>query len=329
MCISAQDFTFSDKGVQQLARAIAETVNHTNQLPSSFNLPMANGHNMIITTPNAFELFCRAIIAWKDSSHFPTSVPLLLSDLSFPAPEPHSEPERDGESIPIFSRDIGDKAHIWLALAEAPGHKLFSVMKFGESKATAYRLTIGQIVVAMAILIDQSVKDYALSHSDIIPLAIEVPLVHSPVDWNDRHAPLLVQFNEQHQPGVPIIIQPHLGITIQGILLSDRKPVQTELRSPFCGTIRIEVDGYGPIVKVRLLLDGMEKQVFTGLGPHFYDLNTLALADGTYTLSAVATDTNSKPYIYIYSFMVANGRRCGFTPAELDTHPVGLLNVKG
>lgn len=325
--LRAQDLSFSDKGVQQLARAIAETATRTNQLPASFTLPMANGHSMVISAPNAFELFCRAIVTWKDTTHFPATMPLLLNDLTFPAPEAQSEPERDGESIPIFARDIGDKAHIWLALAEAPGHKMFNVMKFGESKSTAYRLTIGQIVVAMAVLIDQSVKDFETTHTDQIPLAIEVPLVHSPSDWNDRRTPLSALFDAPHVVA-PVIVPPSLNITIEGIAFSDYKLMQNQLATPFCGTIHIDVDGSGPVAKVRLLLDGEEKSVFDGGGSHSYDLNTLALEDGIYALSAVATDMNGKPYIYICSFTVANGRRCGFTPAVLARDGKDIRDLK-
>ncbi len=187
---------------------------------------MTNGHNMIITAPNAFELFCRAIVAWKDTTHFPTITPLQLYDLSFPAPEAKSEPERDGDTIPVFSRDIGDKARIWLALAEAPGHKAFGVMKFGENPAAAYRLTVGQCTVAMAILIDETVKEFEVTHADIIPLAVEVPLVHSPTDWNDRNAPVPVLYDVPPPPPPPA--QPSLTITMQGIPLSDREPMNNE-----------------------------------------------------------------------------------------------------
>ncbi len=331
-CIRAQDITFSDKSVQQLARVIAEAAKRTNHLPSSYVLPMANGHNMIITCPNAFELFCHAIITWKATTHFPTTIPLLLYDLTFPTPDPQDEPDRDGESLPIFSRDIGNTqtgASFWMQMAGEPGHHMFNYQKFSTNKVAAYRLTIGQIVVAMAILIDESVKDYEATHSDIIPLAIEVPLVYSPVDWNDRSTPIPILPDTQQEVEAPVLIQPYLNISIQGIQLSDIKPIQNELTAPFCGNIRIDVDGYGPIVKIRLLLDGVEKQVFDGLGPHSYDLNTLMLKDGTYALSAVATDTSGKPYIYIYSFTVANGRKCDFTPAELDTHAVELHNIAG
>ncbi len=78
------------------------------------------------------------------------------------------------------------------------------------------------------------------------------------------------------------------------------------------------MEGLGPIVKIRLLLDGVEKTAFDGLGPHSFDLNTLTLNDGSYSLSVIATDATGQPLIYIFSFKVNNGRNCGFTPAELD-----------
>ncbi len=38
-CLHAQDFTFSDRGVQQLAKVIAETAKQTNRLPSASAFP--------------------------------------------------------------------------------------------------------------------------------------------------------------------------------------------------------------------------------------------------------------------------------------------------
>ncbi len=294
-----------------MAKKIAEVAAQTNQLPSAFGLPMANGHTMVITAPNAYELLCRTIVTWKDTKYFPDTVPLLLGNLAPPSPDPSIEPSQEGLRLAIFSEDLSTNAHAGLSLAESR-QQIISGMKFGESKSTSYYLTAAQLIVAMSVLIDDAVNDFEKTKLNKIPDVIVVPLVHSPVDWNDNRNPLDCSLPTEPPP--PPVIQPSLNISIQGIDLNERAAHGGPMS--FCGAIRIELLGVGPIVKVRLLLDGVEKQVFDGLGPHVYDLNTLTLADGTYTFSVTATDTDGKLYSYIYSFTVANGRKSGFTPAD-------------
>jgi len=313
---SAQEFTFRGSDVIQLARTIATQATSTNQLPSAYNLRMANGHVMTITAPNAFELLTRATVAWKDTGNYPATVPLLISELTISAPDPTMEPKRAGERIPVFSAEIGEKAHFWLQLAEAPAHKMFSVMKFGESEATSYRLTAAQMIVAMAVLTDEAVRDFEHNGKKEVPLAVAVPLVRSPQDWTDtRNAVNVGTPAAAPDHPDPVLIQPDLRITVQGIELSDRGP-NIKNSQPFCGSIRIEMNGYGPIAKIRLLLDGDERKTFDGVGPHLFNINTLTLPDGAHVLTLNATDTEGKTHLYVYSFPISNGRESGFTPAE-------------
>lgn len=311
----AQEISFHGSDVVQLAKTIAAEAARTNQLPAAYSLPMANGHTATITAPNAFELLVRATVGRNDNSKtFPAEISLQITDLTIPASDPRYEPEMDGIKIPVFTAEIDEKARYWQAIAEAPGHKLFTAMKFGVTQATTYRLTAAQIIVAMAVLIDDIMSEKK------IPLAIAVPLVHSPSDWTDTSKPVVVGAVTAGQADTPPpLIQPDLRITVQGIELSERGPVPGDGQmAPFCGVIRIELTGYGPITKIRLLLDGVERKEYDGLGPNYFDLNTLTLTDGPHTLAATSIDADGKNYAYIFSFPIANGRESGFSPAETD-----------
>ncbi len=300
----AQDITFNGNDIILLAKTITAQVSKTNVLPPSFQMTMANGHQMIVTAPSVFELLARATVAWKENKAFPTQVPLMILDLNGPAFDPQHEPKRPGQVIAVPSVDIGNYAPLWLQMAEAPGHKLPYGMKF----ETSYRLTMAQIIVAMAALIEETLRE------NKFPSAVAIPLIKSPTDWLDTRAPIALitpPTKDDNQ-----IWAADMRITLNGIELSDRGPSQHI--APFCGTVRVEMLGYGPVAAIRLQLDGVELRTFKGVGVHTYELETLPLLDGQHTLAATASDQTGKTYAFVFGFSVLNGRINGFTPAELE-----------
>ena len=319
-----QEITFTGYEIIKLANTITTEARRTGQLPSAYQLTMTNGHAMIISAPNAFELLCRSIIAWQKNRLFPDTVVLLLHDLSGPAPDPQYEPKRPGLLIAVLSADIERYTPAWLVLAQQTGHTLSKVMKF----ETNYSLTAAQFCVAMATLIDETAKtnDY--------PASFDMPQVRSPQSWQDTRTPLVVStgtvaapepVKEPVKETLPPQAQADLLITLNGIELSEQGPVQPSGRHympPFCGTMHIEMSGTGPVASIRLLLDSSEIRVFTGAGLHTYDVNTLLLADGSHWISATAYDTEGKSSAYVFSFKVMNGRINGFTPAEQESAEV-------
>jgi hypothetical protein len=301
----SQDISFHGSDIMQLARTIVTSVKQTNRLPSAYALPMTGGQTMVITAPNAYELLVRATITWKEHNNFPTTVSLLLHDLVGPAPEPKLEPARDGLVVGVPTMDIGNYAAAWLAMAEAPGHKLPKAMTF----ETGYRLTAAQIIVAMAMLIDETLRE------EKFPIAIAVPLVRAPQNWLDTAKPVTVIAAQTPAPPAP---QADLHIRLNGIELSESGPLipGTGALPTFCGTIRVDLSGTGPVNTIRVLLDGNEVQLFKGVGPHYLPIDSPKLTDGTHMLSLTLTDEAEITYFYIFSFTVHNGRRPGFTPAE-------------
>lgn len=311
----SQEIAFRDTDVIQLARLITLEARHGNQLPPSYTMTMLNAHPMVITNANAFELLARAIAAWKSAKTFPSQVSLLVDDLSGPAFDPKYEPKRDGLTFYVPLNDIGLYAPFWLAKAEAPGHKLLAAWNF----ESGYRLTAAQLLVAMAALIDETVKAKEL------PQAVMIPLVRSPQNWQETRMPVTVA-PEAAVTAVAMPAEPALQVKLNGIEMSERGPlVLGKGLPPFCGPIRIEVAGYGPIVSIRLMLDKDDVKTVDGVGPFFHALNSLLLTDGAHTLSAIATDTRGKTFAYIFSFTVMNGRAGGFTPAEPEEKVVDAV----
>ena len=319
-CVAqAQDISFRGADIVTLARTVAAEARRTGQLPPAYQMVMANDHTMVVTAPTVYELLTRAIIAWKTTHAFPTLITVQLLDLTGPAADPQYEPKRAGLVIAVPTADIGTYAPYWLQMAEAPGHQLPKAMTF----ETNYRLTAAQIVVTMAVLIDE-----AMRKTDI-PSAVAIPLVRSPENWQDTRAPLLVEAHTE--PPAPLVTA-DLQITLNGLELSERGPMLPagEKVRPYCGKLRITLTGFGPIANIRLMLDNDELRSYSSLmGPVIYELDTLPLLDGIHTLSATATDTAGKTYAYVFSFSIANGRQSGFNPAELTpskelkeiTHP--------
>ncbi|HOF87995.1 MAG TPA: hypothetical protein PLZ36_07815 [Armatimonadota bacterium] len=308
---SAQELSFRGSVIIQLARTIAAEARRTNQLPPAYQMPMENGHNMVITNANAFELLSRAIVVWKDTKALPQALAVQIHDLAGPAFDPQYEPKRDGLTFAVHYADIGLYAPFWLAKAEAPGHKLISAWNF----ESGYRLTAAQLLVAMAALIDEATKK-----NEFQP-AVVIPLVRSPKSWLETGKPIVLA--APPPPKVEVVIMPSLTVSLNGIELADRGPIVLgKGLPPFCGLIRIDVTGTGPVSKVRLMLKNAELKTFDGAGPHTYLLNSLTLDDGVQTISVIAVDDREKTYAYIYSFTVMNGRASGFTPAEREERPV-------
>jgi len=301
---ATQDIAFSGRDIIQLAKTITAETSHSEQLPPAYQMTMTNGHTMIVTAPNAFELLTRAIIGWKTSKAFPTTITLQLLDLAGPTPDPQYEPKRAGLIIAVPTVDIGAYAPYWLQMAEAPGHKLPKAMTF----ETNYRLTAAQIILAMAKLIDETVR-----RTDF-PSAIAIALVRSPEDWQDTHKPIVVA---EHVDAPPPLVSADLQLSLNSVELSEPGPmIQGAKLPPFCGNLRIVLTGYGPITAIRLLLDNDELRAYKTNGPHTYEIDTLPLDDGSHTISATAVDSAGKTYAYVFSFSIANGRKSGFNPAE-------------
>lgn len=309
----AQEISFTGNEIIKLAGAITTEARRTGQLPSAYQVTMANGHIMIITAPNAFELLCRSIIIWKEKKdYFPAVVPLMLHDLSGPTLDPQFEPKGRSLEIAVLSSDVARYTPAWLALAQQVGHTLSKSMRF----ETNYTLTAAQFCVAMAMLIDQTAK------TGKYPETVVIPLVHSPEQWQDTRTPVMVS-KEAVVPSAPVVpVTPQradMRITLNGIELSEQGPVQPDGRRgmpPFCGMLRIVLTGTGPIATIRLLLDSHDVRIYSGLGPHTHDINTLMLADGMHYISATAFDADGRSSLYVYSFKVMNGRINSFTPAE-------------
>ena len=66
--------------------------------------------------------------------------------------------------------------------------------------------------------------------------------------------------------------------------------------------------------RFEVTLIGIDKQGEWSLCDHAHYLTH---ADGLHTISATATDTSGTTNAYVFSFTVQNGRRSGFTPAQI------------
>ena len=181
-----------------------------------------------------------------------------------PAPDPTTEPLQEGEQLPVFPEKIALQARVMLQYAESK-HQVITGMHLGENKTASYYLTGAQIITAMAALIDEAVHQKEANHVDTVPQVIIVPLVHAPPAGNDTSHPLIVEMPEAVEAPPPPI-SPSLTIAIHGVEQSDEQAIANIGVTPFCGTIRLEVMGYGPIVKVRVLLGSFMK-TFRGYWP--------------------------------------------------------------
>ncbi|HEY3417255.1 MAG TPA: hypothetical protein VGM23_10270, partial [Armatimonadota bacterium] len=262
-----------------------------------------------ITAPNAFELLVRSIIGWKNDGFLPENVSMQILDLTGPILDPKFEPSREGLEFPVPSVDIGTFAQSWLEMAMREGHKLPKGMLFD-----GYQLSMAQIIVAMAALIDETVQKNAF------PPYVVIPRVRSPLNWLDIRNPVAVQAPQEVKP--PPVIRPDLRVCLNNIdLTRDAIPTpQTASLPPFCGTMRMTITGTGPIATIHLVIDGKERAVYDGVGPLIYDVNTLNLTDVVHTFAVIAVDKEGVKTRFISSFPVQNGRSSGFTPAEID-HP--------
>ena len=307
----AQDIAFSGTEIISLAKAIVAETSTSHQLPSSFQMTMVNGHTMVVTASNAFELLCRAIIAWRETTNFPGEVAIEMHNLKGPKYNEQDEPRTPGLLIAVPSVDIGTYAEPWLKVAAARGNTIPSMFTF-ESKQ---KMTPAQFIVGISTLIDETLKNKAM------PVAIAMPMVRSPQDWLNTYKPLVVASKAEEANDTITDVEIALSISLNGMELTEAGPVLPNFKGPvppFCGPIHIEMQGYGPVGDIHLLLDNTLLNDYRGIGPHHYELNTLPLADGLHTIAATATNSSGKTYAYIFSFMVQNGRRTGFTPAQIS-----------
>jgi len=312
----AQDIAFSGAEIINLAGTIVESTATADVLPSSYRMTMTNGHTMIITAPNAFELFCRAIIAWQQTGNFPAEVPLQIHDIKGPDYYADDEPKSPGQVVAVLTVDIGSYAGNMLTMTTDWNNTLpRSVIFLSKQK-----LSIAQFIVAMATLIDEAMKNKA------IPRTFAIPLIRSPQYWLSTDRPVVVETRVKPTPLPPPEVD--LRISLNGVELSESGPVLQNWTGPippFCGVIRIEILGFGPVADVKLLLDSDTLHAYTGRGPHRFDLATLPLIDGMHTLVATATNLEGQTFTYAFSFTVQNGRRSGFTPAQA-TEMTALLD---
>lgn len=315
------ELAFRGSDVLQLARVIASEARRANQLPTAYRLPATSGKDAVVTAANVYELLARTTYSWYAEHIFPGTVPLTLLDVAQPAADPSLEPLRDGLQITIPSTDIGTYSQAWLAMVEAPGHKIPRAMKLGTTTATSYRLTAAQTVVAMAVLFDEAAK---VGPQGKIPANITIPLVRTPLNWTDTRTPVPVygqrtSAGTEENPVTHIEINTDLRVSLNAFELSERGPVAVRgPLPPFCGPISVELAGFGPVKAIRLLIDGQEYAQFSGIGPHRNTINTLTLTDGAHTISASTTDESGKAKAYVFSFTVRNGRVSSFTPAERE-----------
>jgi len=304
----AQDIAFGGTEVVNLAKAIVDETAKTNQLPSAYQLTMTNGHTMVITAPNAFELLARSIIAWQATKSFPTEVSLQLHDIKGSDYHPEDEPKAAGQMTAVLAADIGNYADPLLKMTIAQGNTIPRSVVF----LTKQKLTAAQFIVAMSALLDETTKQNA------IPKAFAIPLVCSPQNWLATERPVVVaaRVTGDKEPWQRI----DLRISLNEMDLTEAGPVLRDWKGPippFCGAIHVELQGFGPVGDIQLMLDSQLLNSYKGIGPHRYELDTLPLADGLHTISATATDTSGTTNAYVFSFTVQNGRRSGFTPAQI------------
>lgn len=310
----AANITFHGNQVIELARVIAAAADRTNQLPAAYRVWTKEGQPQIITAANAFELCARSITDWSQTKSFPGAVAMLAPTLSGPSPHPQYEPKTTGMQAAMPTMHLGYYTPQFLLVAEKTG-TLPTIMKLGDTVETRYQLTPAQYLVAMAILIDESVKRGA------VPAAIAVPLVRSPLDWSDIREPVEVKKIEVNADPPPPP-DPYLRINLNGKEILSAQPRYNGTPVPYCGRIRMEITGFGPVARVRLAVDNEVQQTFNGIGPHYHALNTLLLPDGQHALTITAYDAQDKSFVYIYSLLILNGRQNGFTPAERDDKEV-------
>jgi hypothetical protein len=303
----AQEITFSGAEIINLAGTIVDTTAETSALPSAYRMTMTNGHPMIVTAPNAFELLCRAIIAWQKTSTFPAEVAIELHDIRGPDYFPEDEPRSPNQMSAVLAADIGGYAEPLLQMTIA----LDNLIPRSVTFLSKQKLTIAQYIVAMSTLIDEAMKNKS------IPRTFPIPLIRSPQQWLSTDRPVVV---EAHVKSVPPPIEIDLRIALNNMELTESGPVLQNWKGPippFCSVIHIEILGFGPVEDVKLLLDSEMLRSYQGRGPHRHELNTIPLTDGLHTLVATATNPEGQTYTYAFSFTVQNGRRSGFTPAQL------------
>jgi|GEM_PF-2323098 len=303
----AQEIAFTGAEIINLAGTIVETTAAADELPSAYRMTMTNGHTMVVTAPNAFELLCRAIIAWQQTGNFPAEVALQLHDIKGPDYYAEDEPKSPGQVVAVLTVDIGSYAGNMLTMTMDWNNTLPRSVTFLSKQ----KLSIAQFIVAMATLIDEAMKNKA------IPRTFAIPLVRSPQYWLSTDRPVVVETRVNPTPLPPPEV--NLRISLNDMELSESGPVLHNWKGPippFCGAIRIEILGYGPVADVKLLLDSGTLHTYNGRGPHRYELVTLPLADGMHTLVATATNNEGQTFTYAFSFTVQNGRRSGFTPAQ-------------
>lgn len=315
----AQGVTFRDVDVAQLAAVISSEARKSNQMPSGFSFNYSDGKTVLITTANAFELLARAIEGWQRSpqnpnGNFPSTVALSMPDLLGPKQDPTIEPDRDGLVVALSTRELAEKTPSWLAFAASQNNTLMRALLFGRTKTTSFRLSAAQFMVAMAVLIDESVK-----RKTEVPAAIEVPLVRSPREWNSTRLPIMVRITRT--PPAPTVIPMSLRVLVNGVDPSTQEPaigIPAPALPAYCGTIRVEVTGFGPVDKIRVMVNKTTIDILTGPGPHLLKLNTLPFADETHTLAVTAIDAEKKSMAYIFSFPIRNGRVSELNPLERD-----------
>jgi hypothetical protein len=307
--LPAQEIAFRGSDLMTLAHTLAVHARTTSQLPPAVTLPMTAGPTMTLHNANIFELFVRAIAAWKTEQAFPAQVPLLLDDLSGPTFDPKLDPARLGLLSAVPTSDLGTYAPAWLAMLEAPGHRIPKAMTF----ETGIRLTAAQLLVAMAVLIDET------RQRKEFPPAVVVPLVQSPKSWQETRTPLAVATPApaEVKPPPPPVVVPEVRILINGAELSEKRPMV----APFCGAVRIEMSGTGPIASIVCALDRTPLTTYQGVGPHTLVIESQRLIDGPHTLAISAVDAAGKSFAYIFSFHVQNGRISGRHPVERAPAP--------
>jgi len=304
----AQEIAFSGAEIINLAGTIVEATSTADALPSAYQLTMTNGHTMIVTAPNAFELLCRAIIDWQKTTTFPAVVAIQLHDIKGPDYHADDEPKSPGQMAAVLTVEVGSNAENLLTMTTAAGNTLPRTVMF----LSRQKLSIAQYIVSMATLVTETVK------SGTVPRTFAIPLIRSPQDWLSTDRPVMVKSRVQPAPPPPVEVD--LRISLNDMELTESGPVLQDWNGPmppFCGGIRIEILGFGPVADIQLLLDSNTLRAYQNHGPHRYELNTIPLADGQHTLVATAKNTEGKTYTYAFSFMVQNGRRSGFTPAQI------------
>lgn len=310
----AQEIAFSGGDVVRLARAVAKDGETTSQLYHAYKLRMTNGHAMVLTAANVFELLTRATVNWQQAKVFPETVPLVIDDLRGPLTDPHLEPKTVG-LIAFLSMDIGRFAPNWLIGAEAPGHAIWRQIKIGPTN----QITAAQFLMATAVLIDETQK------RGMVPDALAVPQVRSPRAWDDTRDPHDLTGEDVV---VPRVEELKLRVWINGFEFTEGGPIGADGALPVLrGPCRLDLAGNDLVVRVKLLVDNIEHKVFDGPGPHSFEVQTAQLDDGAHTLTITAFDPKEKQTLYIISLHTNNARRSPLNPLEIPKKDPPVLEV--